>query len=137
VHEVSSDSESLDSDKDEDLNDADSRNLRSPQNLRSIRLPIQAPLANKWYTPKASVWENMKESRQRILTHVQNIEGSFGELRNPPCALCEKHGHECRVYKQNSGPHFGGACSRCRLGGRSCGKVCANGILLFCQLTCI
>ena len=126
-----------------------SHNLRSPRKLRSTqaaqaitsdidtneRLPIQVPLANKWYTPKPGVWENMKESRQRILTHVQNIEGSFGELRNPPCALCEKHGHECRVYKQNSGPHFGGACSRCRLGSRSCGKVCANSTLLFCQLT--
>ena len=93
------------------------------------------PLANKWYTPKAGVWENMKESRQRILTHVQNIEGSFGELRNPPCALCEKHGHECRVYKKDSGPHFGGACSRCRVGGRPCGKVRANSILSFRQLT--
>ena len=126
-----------------------SYNLRSPRKLRSTqtaqattsdintnkRLLIQVPLANKWYTPKAGAWDNMTESRQRILTHIQNIEGSFGELRNPPCALCGKHGHECRVYKQNSGPHFGGACSRCRLSGRSCGKVYANSMLLFCQLT--
>ena len=75
------------------------------------------------------------ESRRRVLTHIQNIEGSFGELHNPPCALCKKHGHECRVYKQNSGPHFGSACSRCRFSGRPCGKVCANRTLLFCQLT--
>ncbi|OCK88049.1 uncharacterized protein K441DRAFT_330198 [Cenococcum geophilum 1.58] len=43
-------------------------------------------------------------------------------LRDPPCALCVKQDYECRVYKQNSGPHFGGACSRCRLSGRSCEK---------------
>jgi hypothetical protein len=140
--------EILDADEESNLDDANSpkspppssHNLRSPRNIRSTtntneRLPIQVPAANKWYTPKAGVWENMKESRQRILTHVQNIEGSLGKLRNPPCALCEKHGHECRVYKENSGPHFGGACSRCRWGSRSCGKVCANSTLLFCQLT--
>ena len=27
------------------------------------RLPIQVPLVNKWYTPKANIWENIKESR--------------------------------------------------------------------------
>jgi len=93
------------------------------------------PLANKWYTPKAGVWENIKESRQRILTHVQNIKGSFGELRNPLYTLCEKHSHECRVYKKDSGPHFRGACLRYYMGGRPYGKVRANSILLFCQLT--
>jgi hypothetical protein len=149
--------EILDNDEENNLNDADSpkspppssHNLRSPRKLRSTqtaqattsdidtneRLPIQVPLANKWYTPKAGAWENMKEARQRIYTHVQNIEGSSGMLRDPLCALCVKQGYECRVYKQNSGPHFGGACSRCRLSGRSCEKVCANSILLFYQLT--
>ena len=42
-------------------------NFRSPRNIRSTmnineRLPIQVLLVNKWYTPKASIWENMKES---------------------------------------------------------------------------
>ena len=42
-------------------------NLYSPCNIYSTinineRLPIQMPLVNKWYTPKANIWENMKES---------------------------------------------------------------------------
>jgi hypothetical protein len=148
--------EILDDDEKSNLNNADSPksslsfyNLRSPHKLRSTqtaqattsdidtneRLPIQVPLANKWYTPKAGAWENMKEARQRIYTHVQNIEGNSGMLRDPPCALCVKQDYKCRVYKQNSGPHFGGACSRCRLSGRSCEKVYVNSILLSCQLT--
>ena len=144
--------EILDDDEESNLDDANSPkslppssyNLRSPRKLRSTqtarattldidtneRLPIQVPLANKWYTPKAGTWENMKEARQRIYTHIQNIEGSSGMLRDPPCALCVKQNHECRIYKQNSGPHFGGACSRCRLSGRSCDKVCTNSILI-------
>src|ERR1700722_19272818 len=98
--------EILDDDEKSNLNDADSpkssppssHNLRSPHKLRSTqtaqvttsdidtieRLPIQVPLANKWYTPKAGAWENMKEARQRIYTHVQNIEGNSGMLRDPP-----------------------------------------------------
>ncbi len=70
MYKVSSDSESLDSNKDENLNDADSHNPRSPHNIYSIRLPIQVPLVNKWYTPKASAWDNIIKSRQRILTHI-------------------------------------------------------------------
>ena len=42
-------------------------NLYSPRNICSTintikRLFIQVLLVNKWYTPKASVWENIKES---------------------------------------------------------------------------
>jgi len=67
--------EILDNNKESNLNNANSPkspslssyNLRSLCNLRSItninkRLPIQVPLANKWYTLKASVWENIKKS---------------------------------------------------------------------------
>jgi hypothetical protein len=144
----------LDDDEESNLDGVDSPKSPPPSsyNLRSTQtpqattsdidtnecLPIQVPLANKWYTPKPGAWEKMKEARQRIYTHVQNIEGSSGMLRDPPCALYVKQDHECRVYKQDSGPHFGGAYSRCRLGGRSCEKVyavCANSILLFYRLT--
>jgi len=68
--------EILDNDKESNLNDANSPkslplssyNLHSPCNLYSTtninkRLPIQVLLVNKWYTLKASVWENIKESR--------------------------------------------------------------------------
>ena len=53
MYKVSLDSESLDSNKDKNLNNVNSCNLHSPYDLRSIRLPIQVRLANKWYTPKA------------------------------------------------------------------------------------
>ena len=63
MHKVFLDSESLDSDKDKNLNNADSYNPYSPYNLRSVRLPIQVLLVNKWYTLKASTWDNIIESR--------------------------------------------------------------------------
>ena len=139
--------EILDNNKESNFNNANSfkspplffRNLYSPRNIHSTmdineRLPIQMLLVNKQYTLKASVWENIKESHQQILTHVQNIKGSFDKLYNLPYTLCEKHGYKYCVYKQNSKPYFRGIYSRCYLGSKSCGKVCANNILLFCQL---
>jgi len=76
--------EILDNDKENNLNNANSPksppsssyNLRSPRKLRSTqmaqaitldinineRLPIQVPLANKWYTLKAGAWENIKKT---------------------------------------------------------------------------
>ena len=53
--------------KDKDFNDANFYNLYSLYNIRSIIninecLPIQMLLVNKWYTPKANIWENIKES---------------------------------------------------------------------------
>ena len=98
-------------------------------------LPIQVPLANKQYTSKPNIWENIKESRQQILTHVQNIKGSFSKLYNPLCTLYKKYSYKCRVYKQNSRPYFRGICLRYYLGSRSCRKIYTNNTLLFCQLT--
>jgi len=142
--------EILDNNKESNLDNANfpkspslsSYNLRSPYNLRSTmninkRLPIQVLLANKWYTLKAGVWENMKESCQRILIYIQNIKGSFGELRNPLYTLYKKYSYKYRVYKKDSRPYFRGVYLRCYMGGRPCGKVYANSILLFCQLTCV
>ena len=151
--------EILDNNEESNLNNADfpkspflsSYNLCSPCKLCSMQtvqatildintnecLAIQVLLANKWYTLKAGFWENMKETHQWIYTYVQNIKGSSGMLHNPPCTLCIKHNHKCCVYKQDSGPHFGGVCSKCHLGGKSCKKVYANSVLLFYQLTCI
>ena len=67
--------EILDNDEESNFNNANSPkspflffcNLHSLCNICSItdinkRLPIQVLLVNKWYTPKASIWENMKES---------------------------------------------------------------------------
>jgi len=137
--------EILDNNKESNLDNANSPkspplssyNLHSPCNLRSTinineRLPIQVLLANKWYTLKAGIWENIKESCQRILIYVQNIKGSFGKLRNPLYTLYKKHSYKCHVYKKDSRPYFRGACSRYYISGRLCGKVYANSIPLFC-----
>ena len=100
-------------------------------------LLIQVPLVNKWYTPKASTWDNITESRQRILTYIQNIKGSFSKLYNPLCTLYKKYSHKYYIYKQNSRPYFRGIYLRYCLSSKSCEKVYANSILLSCQLICI
>ena len=94
------------------------------------RLPIQVLLVNKQYTPKTSTQENIKEARQRIYTHIQNIKGSFSILHNLLYALYIKQNYKCRIYKQNFGPYFKGIYLRCRLSNRSCDKVYTNNILI-------
>ena len=52
-------------------------------------------------------------------------------LRNLLYTLYIKQDYKCYIYKQNSGPYFGGMCLKYCLGGKSYKGVYADSVLLF------